>query len=96
MTRSERSKLDGLEMRTTGRAWQLGTDDHGERVVMILRGDGSREAMYVKHDHSPAPVGDIEFVAHCREDVKQLVSVLSLWVEENRQVEPEPLADPPN
>ena len=53
MTRSERSKLDGLEMRTTGRAWQLGTDDHGQQVVIILRGDGSREPMYVKHDDSP-------------------------------------------
>jgi hypothetical protein len=44
-------------------------------VVSIVRGDESVEQMLVQHDSDPAPAGDVDFVAHCREDTRYLLTV---------------------
>jgi hypothetical protein len=63
-----------LQADATGTGWRSGVSDDGEPIVIIRRGDGSEEPMRVLHDSDSAPRGDVEFVAHCRDDVKYLLS----------------------
>jgi hypothetical protein len=53
-------------------------DQAGEAMVIIVRGDGTTTPIRVQHDSVAAPIGDIVFVAYCREDVNYLLRALAL------------------
>ena len=55
----------------------MDVDQAGEAMVIIVRGDGTTTPMRVRHDSLAAPMGDIVFIAYCREDVNYLLRALA-------------------
>jgi hypothetical protein len=48
--------------------------ESGDSFILIGGLDDTSPDMYVTHDGAPAPAGDLDFIAHARQDVPRLVA----------------------
>lgn len=59
-----------------GAAWILRHDPDGSSRWLITGSDGIEREAWAGHDSTAAPVGDLEFIAKSRGDVRYLLSVV--------------------
>jgi hypothetical protein len=60
----------------TGSSWRVGSTTSGDRVVSVQMEGAEDAILRVMHDDSPAPVGDVEFIAHIRDDLERLIAAV--------------------
>lgn len=76
MDRVNFAEIEALEAAASGMRWEVGEGRTGDAIVIVESSDGGADEMRITRERAPASSADVEFIAHSRDDIRRLISLL--------------------